>query len=172
MMTKRFFFYFTSFMVLWFTVLSCSKDEFVPLADDGLTECVACSYHYRTSARLTGGYLADGDDLVFLYKNYFSVASSNDPTSVSVYSGLFFEVPASSTVFHLGSSDMKQGKAIHLTMCPHCNTIPLVPVSGFIQGRKENDSRWLVEARVNLAVKDSGEVVDTVIFKQYFTPEP
>ncbi|WP_257667905.1 hypothetical protein [Parapedobacter tibetensis] len=147
--------------------LSCDKekDPFTDLTADNLTECASCDFLYQESTRLDG---LPGNAIVFRYRAYWASA---DGTSVGPnYSGLSFEIPSDKTSFSYDKSVITTEKVEHVTMCINCGTVNLEPVDGFIKGKKEKNNKWLVEAEVALAAP-SGEIIDTVAFKQYFTPD-
>lgn len=152
--------------------LACQKEKLDPLREDELGPCETCEFVYRKSARLDGLRVVDGNSLVFMYKNYWgSFANQHSDQEWRNYSGLFFEVPAQANAFHFDKNDMSNGKVVHITMCPTCNYIALMPVKGFVRGEKASDNTWLVAADVVLAAQYSGEILDTLTFNRYFKPE-
>ena len=106
----------------------------------------------------------DGENLVFTY--------DQDPNREhSTNEIVHVEVAASSNSFLMKDAEIGNGKVAYLFVCPHCNTIAVKPVGGFIQGQKVADDKWLVDATVELASVQSGEYLKTLSFKQYFTPK-
>lgn len=156
-------------LVCGIAATSCNEDDDTfEITEDNLTECEQCEFVYRENARLDGLRLVGGDELVFLYKEYWDTEVSDGGN----YSGLFFETTASGS-FELGKREMEEGKVVHITMCPNCGVVPLQAVDGYIKGNKRDNGEWLVDAHVVLAYERESEMVvtDTLEFKQYFVPE-
>lgn len=151
------------------SVVSCEKTGNGPanISPNNLTECETCDFLYRENARLNVRAVEEGENKVFMYKEYWT----DDPTNKkgASYSGLFFEVAKTDDdAFELGKQEMHDGKVAYIVMCPSCNVIPLKPVDGSIKGKYAGDNKWLVEAIVVLAQETSSDVSDTLTFKQYF----
>ena len=158
--------------IIALSLLSCQKEKLDPLPEDELGSCEPCEFVYRKSARLDGLRVEDGNNLVFMYKDYWVSLTNQHPNQAwQNYSGLFFEVPAGADSFHFDKDDMSDGKVAHITMCPNCGYVALKPVDGFVKGKKVSSTRWLVEAKVVLAAEYSGETFDTLAFNRYFKPE-
>lgn len=145
-------------------LISCKKEKLTNLTPDNLTECPTCETQFRESSRLEGARVENGNAVVFQYKNYWS----SDRSTGTPYTGLFFEVREGQSFFDFDENTIASEKAVHITMCPFCNTIPLKPVGGKLKGKRVDKNRWLVEAAVALAATD-GSVFDTLTFKHYFT---
>lgn len=145
-------------------IVSCKKEKLTNLTPDNLTECPTCATQFRESARLEEARVEHGNAMVFQYKNYWS----SDRSTGAPYTGLFFEVREGQSFFDFDENTIASEKAVHITMCPFCNTIPLKPVGGKLKGKRVDKNRWLVEAAVALAAPD-GSVFDTLAFKHYFT---
>jgi len=151
------------------SVVSCEKTGNGPasISPNNLTECEICDFLYRENARLNVRAVEEGENKVFMYKEYWADDPSNKEEAN--YSGLLFEVPQTEdNTFELRKQEMHDGKVAYIVMCPSCNVIPLKPVDGSIKGKYAGDNKWLVEAIVVLAQETSSDVSDTLTFKQYF----
>jgi hypothetical protein len=155
---------------------SCSKqksekDE-VKLDDKNLTTCstgTGCSFLFTEQADVENfNSLKSGP-----YRVFWSTQQGAGTTTI-----LYMKAPMTGSSFALTKADILAGKILLNRSCPACYRyeIPFKPVDGYVKGinttpgKRADQTKWLVEAKIFLQAEGSPEVKDTVFVKQYFEP--
>lgn len=159
-------------LALFFS-LSCSKDkEIVDIDERNLTSCEAqntCKYSFAESADLELSPLAvkKGD-----YR-LFSMMSSTAASQTKLY----IMAPMDAQQFMLNDEVIREGRVKYFFSCPSCDYVALKPAGGYVKGKNltpekpANQSKWLIEAKIELVAIADPAIKQTLYIKQYFTPD-
>ncbi len=154
--------------------LSCSKkNESVEIDEQNLTACegqIPCKYVVTEKADIgnnpfevkTGSY------------RLFSLQVDN----ATFQTRLYIKAPMGTQQFTLNDKDIKNGKAQYYMSCTSCDYVAYKVVGGYAKGKNlnlaqpSNQSKWLIEAKIELEAIADSKVKQTLFVKQYFMPKP
>jgi hypothetical protein len=153
---------------------SCSKQKNQKndsgIDDKNLTTCATgnnCSFLFTEQADFEGyTNLKPG-----AYRVFWSIQQGSGITT-----SLYIKGPMQGNKFELKKDDILAGKIQINSSCPTCYMIPFKPVDGYVKGinaspgKRADQSKWLVEAKIFLQTEGSPQIKDTVFVKQYFYP--
>ncbi|MBE7179066.1 MAG: hypothetical protein INR69_21865 [Mucilaginibacter polytrichastri] len=83
-------------------------------------------------------------------------------------SHIFIRAHKNASSFRLTKSEISSGHVRNYFNCPLCDYILLNPVDGFVEGKKLNSSKWLIDAQIILATRLYSKITDTVKVRQIF----
>jgi hypothetical protein len=89
---------------------------------------------------------------------------------------IYIKAPMEGNSFLLNNNDINSGKVIYMQNCPNCNLIPVKAVGGYVKGenrypgKRADQTRWLLEAKIILQGINAPAVNDSIYFKRDFSP--
>ncbi|RZA03508.1 MAG: hypothetical protein EOP47_02635 [Sphingobacteriaceae bacterium] len=89
---------------------------------------------------------------------------------------IYIKAPMEGNSFSLNNNDINSGKVIYIQSCPNCNLIPVKAVGGSVKGenrypgKRADQTRWLLEAKIILQGINTPMFKDSIYFKRDFTP--
>jgi hypothetical protein len=154
-------------------ITSCNDKNSVKVDPEGLTQCEGgsknCQYIYTEHSDIDSiSFYKNGNYRLFYFSQQLLELGCNS------FSNLYIKAPMQGTSFSLSNEDIAGGKVGYLISCPCCDVVPLEPVAGYVKGtnvdpgKPADQARWLIDARIILGFQ--GKVLDTLVVKQYFTP--
>jgi len=148
---------------------SCEQTNVLP--DDKLTSCpenATCSSLFTEQADV------NTQNMGFIQGNYR--VFWNEVQTGGLTTKIYIKAPMQGNSFSLGKADIIAGRVLFIQSCPSCNLIALKPLDGYVKGvnrhpgRRADQTRWLLEAKILLQGINEPAVKDTIYFKQDFYP--
>lgn len=148
---------------------SCKQTNVDP--DDKLTSCPvnsSCNSLFTEQADVSTQNmgLMSGNYRVFW----------NEVQTGGLTTKIYVKAPMQGNSFSLGKADILAGRVLFIQICPACSLIPLKPVDGYVKGinrdpgKRADQTRWLLEAKLILQGVNEPAIKDTIYFKQDFYP--
>ncbi len=96
--------------------------------------------------------------------------------STTLTTKIYIKAPMEGNSFSLNYNDINSGKVIYIQNCPNCNLIPVKAVGGSVKGenrypgKRADQTRWLLEAKIILQGINTPMFKDSIYFKRDFAP--